>query len=68
MTTHITINGTSRPWAKPRPLSELVRDLKIQSPHVAIAVNERIVPRQAHAATIVQSGDRIEIVQAVGGG
>jgi thiamine biosynthesis protein ThiS len=27
-----------------------------------------VVPRQAHAATVLQAGDRVEIVQAVGGG
>jgi thiamine biosynthesis protein ThiS len=27
-----------------------------------------VVPRRAHAATALHAGDRIEIVQAVGGG
>jgi thiamine biosynthesis protein ThiS len=27
-----------------------------------------VVPRAAHPMTVLQSGDRVEIVQAVGGG
>ncbi len=67
-TAHIFVNGTSRPWVASRSLSELIAELKLNTPHMAIAVNDRIVPRQSHAATLVQPGDRIEIVQAVGGG
>jgi sulfur carrier protein len=34
----------------------------------AVAVNMEVVPRTAHLTTVLQSGDRVEIVQAVGGG
>jgi sulfur carrier protein len=34
----------------------------------AVAVNMEVVPRRAHTATPLRAGDRIEIVQAVGGG
>jgi sulfur carrier protein len=30
--------------------------------------NGEIVPRSQHASTVVDSGDRLEIVQAIGGG
>jgi sulfur carrier protein len=33
-----------------------------------VAVNMEVVPRGAHVATALQAGDRVEIVQAVGGG
>jgi sulfur carrier protein len=34
----------------------------------AVAINMEVVPRAAHLTTVLQSGDRVEIVQAVGGG
>ena len=34
----------------------------------AVAVNMTVVPRRAHADTVLQAGDSVEIVQAVGGG
>jgi len=33
-----------------------------------VAINMEVVPRAAHLTTVLQSGDRVEIVQAVGGG
>lgn len=35
---------------------------------VAVERNREIVPKSAYAATILYEGDRIEIVQFVGGG
>lgn len=35
---------------------------------VAVERNREIVPKSAYAATILSEGDRIEIVQFVGGG
>jgi sulfur carrier protein len=35
---------------------------------VAVERNGEIVPKSAHGATLVQDGDRLEIVVAVGGG
>ena len=35
---------------------------------VAVEVNREIVPRSLHAQHILREGDRIEIVQAMGGG
>lgn len=35
---------------------------------VAVEVNRQIVPRGQHAAFVLNAGDRIEIVHAIGGG
>jgi sulfur carrier protein len=35
---------------------------------MAIAVNGRVVPASAHASTVLQDGDVVEIVTAVAGG
>jgi sulfur carrier protein len=35
---------------------------------VAVEVNDEIVPRSRHGATVLTEGDRVEIVVAVGGG
>ncbi|GMU43135.1 MAG: thiamine biosynthesis protein ThiS [Lysobacterales bacterium] len=35
---------------------------------VAVERNGEIVPRSQHAHTVLADGDRIEIVQAIGGG
>lgn len=35
---------------------------------VAVEVNREIVPRSAHATRVLEAGDRVEVVHALGGG
>lgn len=35
---------------------------------VAVEVNREIVPRGAHATRVLEAGDRVEVVHALGGG
>jgi sulfur carrier protein len=42
--------------------------LNLAGRKVAVERNGEIVPRSAHAATLLADGDRVEIVVAVGGG
>ena len=35
---------------------------------VAVEINREIVPRSTHAQHIVRDGDKVEIVEAMGGG
>ena len=46
----------------------LLSQLDMTRRRVAVAVNSDIVPRGEHTATRLLSGDRIEILEAVGGG
>ncbi|MBI4237301.1 MAG: sulfur carrier protein ThiS [Deltaproteobacteria bacterium] len=65
----VEVNG--QPLTLPDPstsLATLVREQCMGATHVAVAVNGVVVPRSQHAETRLQDGDRIEVVQAVGGG
>ncbi len=64
---HIIVNGHIRPWPVAKSLTDFLTELQLP-PQVAVAVNDRIVPRARHCNTVVNPGDRIEIVQPVGGG
>lgn len=63
----IQINGEPRQVSADTILA-LVEELSLDSRKVAVERNLEIVPRSLHAATPVQAGDRIELVQFVGGG
>lgn len=63
----ITLNGEPRE-TKATTLAELVAELSLDPNKVAIERNLEIVPRSLHAGTPVTEGDRLEIVQFVGGG
>ena len=46
----------------------LVEELALAGRKIAVERNGEIVPKSAHADTLVADGDRLEIVVAVGGG
>jgi thiamine biosynthesis protein ThiS len=64
----ITLNG--EPYALERPMSiaELLMKLSIDPRRVAVEHNLTILKRHLFTDTVVHEGDRIEIVNFVGGG
>lgn len=64
----LTINGEPRSVPTDRSLAELLDDLGVTARHVAVEVNEQLVPRTDHATYQLSAGDRLEIVTLVGGG
>ncbi len=64
----LVINGESRVFPSPLTVSGLVVALDLAGKRVAVERNGEIVPRSQHADVQLESGDRLEIVVAVGGG
>ena len=64
----ITLNGEPRDLAEPLTISRLLTVLDIDPRRVAVEHNLVIMKRPTFDTTIVQSGDRVEIVNFVGGG
>jgi sulfur carrier protein len=64
----ISVNGESRSAKAGASVSDLLRELGLESGRVAIERNLEILPRPQWPETLVQPGDRYEIVQFVGGG
>jgi sulfur carrier protein len=69
MMIEIVINGEKRSVPEYSTVRSLLEELGVAHREgTAVAVNMEVVPRPAHLTTVLQSGDRVEIVQAVGGG
>jgi sulfur carrier protein len=64
---NLTINGEDRELPAEN-LGALVEGLRMKPDRVAIELNREIVPRERWAQTPLHEGDRLEIVQFVGGG
>ena len=64
---NIILNGAPHETAA-TTITELVESLSLDIAKVAVERNLVLVPRTLHAATPVEAGDRIEVVQFVGGG
>lgn len=64
----LIVNGEPRQVVAPYTVADLIRDLELTGRRLAVEVNLEIVPRSCHGERQLQSGDRIEIVHAIGGG
>ena len=64
----LTVNGDARPLGSARTLAQLLEALGVSAKKMAVERNGEIVPAAAFASTPVAPGDRIEIIQFVGGG
>ena len=64
----LTINGKKREIRESKTLADLVKELGIQSPNFAMALNQQVVPRSKYDSTSINENDKVEIVHAVGGG
>jgi thiamine biosynthesis protein ThiS len=64
----LQVNGEVREFEPLADIAALVRALELDVRKVAVERNLEIVPRSLHASTPLEDGDRIEIVQFVGGG
>jgi thiamine biosynthesis protein ThiS len=64
----IIVNGEKREAKRGAVVTDLLLALGLDAGRVAIERNLEILPRPAWAQTQVESGDRYEIVQFVGGG
>lgn len=64
----IHVNGEPREVAEDYTAAQLVEDMGLTGKRIAMELNHEIVPRSRYAEHHFQSGDSIEIVQAIGGG
>lgn len=64
----ITINGENHALYEPTSLKQLISELGLDNKRLALEVNQAIVPRSEYADYLLRDGDKVEIVQAIGGG
>ncbi len=64
----ITVNGEDREISPGLSIKALIEDLKIDSRKIALERNLALVSRSQYEEALLSEGDRIEIVNFVGGG
>ena len=64
----ITLNGDPHAVVDGATVASLIEALDLAGKRVAVEVNEEVVPRSRHGKCALASGDRVEIVHAIGGG
>jgi sulfur carrier protein len=64
----VKVNGAAHRFDAPLNVSAVLEKLEMAGKKIAVERNGEIVPRSLHPQTLVQDGDALEIVVAVGGG
>lgn len=64
----VTINGQSERLDDGTTVAALLRELEVEPVRVAVEINTELVTRSTFESTLINEGDRIEIVTFVGGG
>ena len=62
------VNGAEKDFDPGISLAELITQLDLPAPRIAIELNREVVRRNDWGGTILKDDDRIEIVHFVGGG
>ncbi|MDH3887894.1 MAG: sulfur carrier protein ThiS [Gammaproteobacteria bacterium] len=65
---NITVNGTASEYPDKLSASQLLRSLGLADKRLALEINEEIVSRSTYDSRVINPGDRVEIVHAIGGG
>jgi thiamine biosynthesis protein ThiS len=64
----IVVNGRDMDVTEGLSIDGLLRELGVKREYTAVAVNRDIMPKSAYGATVLRSGDKVEIVRPMGGG
>ena len=64
----VFVNGDEKDFSPGMSLAELITQLDLPAPRIAIELNREVVRRSDWGSTMLKDEDRIEIVHFVGGG
>ncbi|MFH1603624.1 MAG: sulfur carrier protein ThiS [Pseudomonadota bacterium] len=64
----VIVNGEARSLLAGASVQDLLESLGVSTKLVAVELNRRIIKRDTYAATTLNAGDVVEVVQFVGGG
>lgn len=64
----LIINGQRQSFDQPINVQQLIEHLALQNKRIAIERNGEIIPRSQFSEQILNDGDCLEIIVAVGGG
>ena len=64
----IQVNGQFHSLPDGATVIQLLEQMELTGKRIAIERNQEIIPKSQYAQTVLQSGDRLEVVVAVGGG
>jgi len=66
--TTIILNGENKQIDKDTNIAQLLQSLDLSNKRLAVEINQQIIPRSNFTSHKLNELDKVEIVQAIGGG
>ena len=64
----IIVNGEELLLLEGSNVQDLIAQLGLTNKRIAIEINEAIIPKSKHQSHLLKNHDRVEVINAVGGG
>lgn len=64
----ISLNGEEKVLNNNTSLADLIASMALGDTRYAVEVNEELIPRSEHSEYMLNNGDQVEVVKAIGGG
>ena len=64
----IIVNGEELSLPQNSNIDDLINQLGFQNKRIAVEINESIIPKSKNSSFFIEAKDRIEVIDAVGGG
>tara|TARA_B100000035_G_scaffold176517_1_gene150525 strand:- start:3205 stop:3405 length:201 start_codon:yes stop_codon:yes gene_type:complete len=65
---NIILNNTKEEIQDGITVQQLLHYKKINNKYMAVEINRNVIPKSDHQTYVIQDGDKIEIITAIGGG
>ena len=64
----IFLNGKDKQIDSNSSIEQLLKNLNLENKRLAVEINQEIIPRSEFNSHMLKESDKVEIVQAIGGG
>lgn len=65
---NVYVNGETKQYSGDMTVADIVSELGLVNKRIAVELNKEILPFGEYAQTAIKAEDRLEVVQAIGGG
>lgn len=65
---NVIVNGDQKILEEGATVADLIQTMALEGQRIAVELNLEIVPRSEHSKTVLNQGDNLEVVHAIGGG
>ena len=64
----IKVNGRDHEWNKALTVNELLKRKKYTYPKIIVKINNKLIPKNKYASTLIHDGDEVQVIHLLAGG